>query len=176
MNDSNNSKEPDIKFGKGMMTIAWIIAFAFLTWFFIGVEKRQNNPNYSPNSSSTLNSVQVELKQNRWGHYVTNGEVDGKVVVFLLDTGATNIAIPGSLEKHLNLKRGQSYQVSTANGNAVVYATKINSIKIGEIVLTNVRASISPSMLGDEILLGMTALKQVELRQKGKVLTLIQER
>lgn len=175
MNHSNGSNEPEIKFGKGMMTIAWIIAFAFLTWFFMGVEERQNNPNYSPNSSSSNNTIKVELKQNKWGHYVTTGEVDGKNVVFLLDTGATNIAIPGSLENYLNLKRGRAYQVSTANGNAVAYATKIDSIRVGDIVLNNVRASINPSMLGNEILLGMTALKQIELRQKGKTLTLIQE-
>lgn len=161
--------------GKGMTIIAWIIAIALLTYFFAGVEERQVNPNQSPSSERQENIIKVELKRNRYGHYVTNGEVDGKAVVFLLDTGATNVAIPGALESYLNLQRGQKHLVNTANGTAVAYDTKIDSISIGAITLYNVRATINPSMEGEEILLGMSALKQIEFRQKGNHLTLIQE-
>ncbi|MFT6732709.1 MAG: aspartyl protease family protein [Polaribacter sp.] len=161
--------------GKGMIMIAWIIAIAFLTYIFAGVEERQNNPNPSPSSEKNESSIEVELKRNRLGHYIANGEIDHKEVVFLLDTGATSVAIPGSLENYLNLNRGQKHLVNTANGTAVAYDTKIGSIQIGEIVLYNVKASINPSMEGEEILLGMSALKQIEFRQKGNRLTLIQD-
>ena len=161
--------------GKGMTIIAWIIAIALLTYFFAGVEERQVNPNQSPDSKRSDSIIKVELKRNRYGHYVTNGEVDGKAVVFLLDTGATNVAIPGALENYLNLQRGQKHLVNTANGTAVAYDTKIDNIRIGEITIFNVRASINPSMEGEEILLGMSALKQIEFRQKGNHLTLIQD-
>jgi len=161
--------------GKIMTIIAWIIAIGFVTWFFTGVQDRQHNPNYSPQSSRDQNTVKVELIRNKYGHYVTNGKIDGKDVVFMLDTGATDIAIPGALEKKLNLTRGYSFKVHTANGTAIAYLTEIEYIQIGEIVLRNVRASISPSMLGEDILLGMSALKQIEFRQKGDRLTLIQE-
>ncbi len=168
--------DPNIEsMGKGMTMIAWIITIVLLTYFFAGVEERQVNPNQSPSSERLENIIKVELKRNRYGHYVTNGEVDHKAVVFLLDTGATNVAIPGAIEGYLNLKRGQKYFVNTANGTAVAYDTKIDSIRIGEIILYNVRASINPSMEGEEILLGMSALKQVEFRQKGNQLTLIQD-
>jgi len=49
-------------------------------------------------------------------------------------------------------------------------------LQIGDIVLDNVKASIIPTMQGEEILLGMSALKQVEFRQKGDFLTLIQQK
>lgn len=161
--------------GKAMTMIAWIIAIALLTYFFAGVEERQVNPNQSPSSERQDNVIKVELKRNRYGHYITNGEVDDKAVVFLLDTGATNVAIPGALENYLNLQRGPQHLVNTANGTAVAYETKIDSIRIGEITLFNVKASINPSMEGEEILLGMSALKQIEFRQKGNHLTLIQD-
>lgn len=161
--------------GKGMTTIAWIIAIAFATYFFAGVEERQVNPNQSPLSERSDEIIKVELKRNRYGHYVTNGEIDSKEVVFLLDTGATHVAIPGALENYLNLSRGQKHFVNTANGTTTAYATRIDSLRIGEITLYDVKASINPSMEGEEILLGMSALKQIEFRQKGNHLTLIQD-
>jgi len=172
---SDLSKERQDGIGKAMSIIAWIIAIGFATWFFAGVEERQYNPNYSPESSRDQNIVKVELIRNKHGHYVTNGKLDGKDVVFMLDTGATDVAISGALEKKLNLTRGYSFRVHTANGTAVAYSTEIEYIQIGEIVLRNVRASIVPSMSGEDILLGMSALKQIEFRQKGDRLTLVQE-
>ncbi|MBV1908969.1 MAG: retroviral-like aspartic protease family protein, partial [Kangiellaceae bacterium] len=52
---------------------------------------------------------------------------------------------------------------------------KVDSIQIGDIRLNQVNAVIVPNMEGEEILLGMAALKQLEFRQKGRRLTLIQE-
>jgi len=160
--------------GRFMILMAWIIAIAFATWFFAGVEEKQYNPNSSPASRKNQTSISVELVRNKYGHYVVNGKLDGNDVVFMLDTGATDIAIPGALAKTLNLTRGRAFQVHTANGSAMAYATDIDDIQIGEIVLRNVRASISPSMEGEEILLGMSALKRVDFRQTGNKLTLTQ--
>jgi len=175
MNDREPSPPANVEgMGKSMMIIAWIIAIGLAAWFFAGVEERQYNPNAFPSSSRSQQVVKVELLRNKYGHYVTNGKIDGKEVVFLLDTGATDIAIPGALEKYLHLTRGRSFQVNTANGYATAYATEIDYIQIGDIVLQNVRASINPSMQGEDILLGMSALKKVEFRQKGDKLTLIQ--
>ena len=173
----NDNESPNTEAtGKTMMVIAFVIALALLTLLFGDLEEKQHNPNQSPSSFRQNNQVIVELTRNRYGHYVTTGTIDDKEVVFMLDTGATNVAIPGALEGYLNLERGQSFQVHTANGTAIAYATHIDYLQIGDIVLDNVRASISPSMEGEEILLGMSALKQLEMRQKGNQLTLIQER
>jgi aspartyl protease family protein len=160
--------------GRVMMFIAWIIAIAMATWFFSRMEEDQHNPNRTPSSLSSGNNIEVTLEQNRYGHYLANGVINDKEVTFLLDTGATSVAIPAELEGYLNLERGYPFSVHTANGTATAYQTEIDYLKIGEIVLTNVNASIIPSMEGTEILLGMAALRQLEFRQKGKYLTLIQ--
>ena len=174
---NQNRHQPETaSIGRGMMIIAWIIAIGLATWFFGIVGDRQFNPNQSPSSINNQNSVIVELIRNRYGHYVATGLVDNREVVFMLDTGATHVAIPGALEGYLNLQRGQSYYVHTANGRAVVYATKIKTLEIGGIVLNNVKAAISPTMQGEEILLGMSVLKQLEFHQKGNKLTLVQQK
>jgi len=63
---------------------------------------------------------------------------------------------------------------NTANGQVQVRATRINTLQLGPITLYNLEASINPGMDGNEILLGMSALKQIEFSQKGKFLTLRQ--
>lgn len=177
MTEKQQDYQPETdKIGRNMMIIAWIIAIALATWFFGRMEDKQLNPNQSPSTINKQSSIIVELIRNKYGHYVASGLVDNKEVVFMLDTGATHVAIPGALERHLNLQRGQSYYVHTANGQAEVYATKIDKLEIGGIVLQNVKAAISPTMQGEEILLGMSVLKQLEFRQKGNKLTLVQQK
>ena len=176
-NADRNRHQPETDaIGKNMMIIAWLIAIGLATWFFGMMEDRQLNPNQSPSTINNQSSIVVELIRNKYGHYVTTGLVDNREVVFMLDTGATHVAIPGALEDYLNLQRGQSYNVHTANGTARVYATEIDKLEIGGIVLQNVKAAISPTMQGEEILLGMSALKQLEFRQKGNKLTLVQQK
>jgi len=62
----------------------------------------------------------------------------------------------------------------TANGIVEVRDTTIETLQLGSIRLSNIRASINPGMVGEEILLGMSALKDLEFTQRGSKLTLKQ--
>jgi aspartyl protease family protein len=160
-----------------MTFIAWILAFALLTWLFNGYLDKQRNPNRNLDTQlSSDGASQVTLQRNRYGHYVLTGKVNGKDVDFLLDTGATSISIPADTATKLGLRRGRAYQVNTANGSITVYNTVLRELRLGKIVLRNVRANINPHMRGTEALLGMSALKKLEFTQRGKTLTLRQIR
>ncbi|WP_426358413.1 retropepsin-like aspartic protease family protein [Pseudocolwellia sp. HL-MZ19] len=161
------------KIGKYFVWVAWIIAIGMLVFFFQGLLDTQQNPNSSPTSYLSDNGLnEVHLKRNKQGHYVTTGKINQQSVIFLLDTGATDVSIPEHIAENLNLPRYNKYQVSTANGNTYVYRSVINALKIGDITLYNVEANINPSFKSDEILLGMSALKQLELHQSGNTLKL----
>ncbi|WP_033075785.1 retropepsin-like aspartic protease family protein [Thalassotalea sp. ND16A] len=165
------------KIGKTFMWIAWILFFGLLVWVFQGTLNRQSNPNQTP--TIALNSeglAQVTLKRNKWGHYVSAGTINNESVVFLLDTGATNVSIPAKIADNLNLPNLGSHYAETANGRVKVYQTTIDQLSIGNIILYNVDASINPGMDTNEILLGMSALKQVDFRQSGKYLYLTELR
>lgn len=174
MQNTSQNQDNFNQTGKRMMTIAWIIALALLTWIFGNWEENQFNPNQNPEYSSTEQVNEVKLDRNRYGHYLANGYINDQKVTFFVDTGATAVAVPGNLQYKLGLEAGQAHWVSTANGNAKAYATLIDKLVIGNIELTNIRASINPSMEGEEILLGMTVLKHLEFTQKGDELTLRQ--
>ncbi|MFP6809397.1 MAG: TIGR02281 family clan AA aspartic protease [Pseudomonadales bacterium] len=162
------------KLGQGMFAVAFILGIAMLTMFFGEVEKRQHNPNQNPDSVSTDQLIEVNLQRNRQGHYVVSGTINNRPVEFLLDTGATDVVVPAALADRLMLKRGRPGMAMTANGSVKIYATSIDQLKIGDIVLYNVKASINPGMAPPSILLGMSALGRIEFIQSGDSLTLRQ--
>lgn len=161
------------KMGKLFVWIAWIIALALLVFVFQDALDKQWNPNAQPDFAlSESGKAEVRLKQNRRGHYVTHGKINGRDVVFLLDTGATNVSIPVHIAEQLGLQSSGSHIAQTANGNVRVYQTRLDQLNIGNIYLYDVDASINPGMQSNEILLGMSALKKVEFSQFGKQLVL----
>ena len=162
------------RLGNQMIVIAWILGLGMLTWFFGHYLDRQHNPNEDVMSSSHSGSTEVLLERNREGHYVASGRINGRPVTFMLDTGATMVSVPGRLADKLSLARGPMMQVTTANGNIPVYSTILDEVQLGGIVLRNIRASINPYMDDDDILLGMSFLKQLDFSQEGNTLTLRQ--
>lgn len=153
----------------------WILFAVMLTMLFGFLMDRQRNPNQSLETRISVDNVhEVVLKRNRMGHYVASGSVNGRAVEYLLDTGATYVAIPETLALKLGLSRGNPIPTSTANGVITTYATVLDRVELGGILLRNVRASINPHTPDDQVLLGMGFLKHLELIQKGDSLTIRQ--
>ena len=163
------------RIGKVMTFAAWILGLALLTWIFSGVLDWQRNPNSRVETRITgEDSREVVLKRNRQGHYIATGNINGQRVEFLLDTGATHVSVPASTAQRLALRPGPPRRVQTANGLITTYATTLDSVKLGDIELTGVAASINPHSSAREVLLGMAFLKHLELVQRGNTLTLRQ--
>ena len=167
-----NKNDSSSKIGQGMIYIAWLLFLALLTFGFNNYLEQQNNPNQLVTTNFDENIAEVRLKQNRYGHYIANGQINYSPVTFMLDTGATLISIPETIADRLKLKKGFPIQSRTANGNITVYSTRLESVSIGAIELHNIRATINPYMHGHEILLGMSFMKHLEMTQKGKQLIL----
>jgi aspartyl protease family protein len=164
------------KVGIGMLTIAWCIIFGLLGLFFNGVLEEHNNPNSLPLSRTEPHYTEVVLAPNRQHHYVVNGQINQQDVVFLLDTGATDVVIPVTVAQQLGLKQGRKRYAKTANGTIAVYSTLIEHLAIGDIELHSLTASINPAMEGRVILLGMSALSRIEFSQQADRLVLRQSR
>jgi len=161
--------------GVGMVVGMWIIVLALLTAYFSHWEEQQFNPNQTLHSISSDAGVrEVVLKRNRYGHYVATGAINNMPVVFMLDTGATDISVPQAVAERLELQPGPAVYYQTANGKAKAYITRLDNVSLGGISLQGVRAHINPNFHSDEILLGMTFLKHLEFTQKGDTLTLRQ--
>ena len=174
MQEKNNKGDFISRAGTTMTVFAWIIFLGILFAGFDYLISQRFNPNQ--NIVTAVNGYQKEivLQRNSYGHYVSSGTINGHRVTFLLDTGASDIAIPESIANRIELSKGRAIVVKTANGNTRAYRTRLDSVAVGEIKLYDLNATILPNITGDEILLGMNFLKHFEIIQKGRSLTIRQ--
>ncbi|MDH0305188.1 MULTISPECIES: TIGR02281 family clan AA aspartic protease [unclassified Pseudomonas] len=168
------SQPPGKRAGRVLMIVAWAAAMFLATRFFGQWEARQQNPNTVVHSEQGDGFIEVRLLSNGQGHFVADGAINGRVVHFMLDTGATDVAIPEALARDLELARGAPVQLSTANGRTEGYRTRLDSLQLGDIHLRDVRALVVPGLDGQAVLLGMSALKQLEFTQRGGTMLLRQ--
>jgi aspartyl protease family protein len=160
------------RMGLGMLIAAWMVVIGLVTALFQGWWDNANNPNAVPQSRSFSNGrVDVTLSPNRHGHYVATGELNGTAVEFLLDTGATTVAVPVDVARAVGLRRGAPVTLNTANGTAQGFRTRIDRVRLGDVELKNVAAVIAPG-LEDGVLLGMSFLKRLDWRRENGRLVL----
>jgi aspartyl protease family protein len=158
------------KLGNTFTWLGWILGFFLLALLFQQILEQQNNPNQSVKTVTNDGYYQIELQRNRYGHYVLDGEINQQKVTFMLDTGATTTSIPENISDRLGLRKGLPINVETANGTTTAYSTRLDSLKIGLMEFNQVRATINPGFEGNEILLGMNILKNLELIQRGNTM------
>ncbi len=145
----------------------WLVLIGICTFVFTKVIKDKNNPNQQLQIEFNTNgNAEIVLKQNRQGHYVATGQINNKSVEFLVDTGATYVAVPEHIAGYLKLVKAGPFDSVTANGISRSYYTTINSIRLGAIEVRNVPASISTGMTFDEVLLGMSFLRHFDISQQ----------
>ena len=162
------------RLGQFMIYGAWLLLLLLLSLFFQNWLERERNPNRDLAAVDIDGPREVVLKRARGGHYVAPGFINGEPVTFLIDTGATDVNIPQSVAQRIGLRQGYPQTAHTANGYITVYDTVADEVRLGNIALRQVPASINPHMPGDTVLLGMSFMKNLELVQKNNTLTIRQ--
>ena len=118
-------------------------------------------------------SPKVVLTADATGHFLTTGNINGATVRFLVDTGASLVSIGASEAKRIGIdpSKGQQIMVSTANGQAQAMQVKVDTVRIGEIVMHNVDAIVQQTEM-PVVLLGMSFLNRMEMVRDGDTMTL----
>ena len=151
--------------GRLMFLFVWIILFIGLFLFFY-YHGKSENPIYSSSRS------EVTLNADREGHYHIKGNINDYPVEFLIDTGATLVAIPQNIADRLHIIGRYPITMSTANGEVTGSLTRLQQLSFGEFVLNDVKAVIIPGNDDGVVLLGMNVLSQFNLEQQDKKLLL----
>ena len=143
----------------------WIAALAMLGGLYLFFSLFEEGPGGGTTSSfDASGAAMVVIEQDRNGHYEADGQINGQAVVFLVDTGATDVALPESAARALGLDFGPRVTVMTAAGPSNAWMTRLDEVVVGNIRRRNVRASITSGEF-DGILLGMSFLKHYDLQQ-----------
>jgi len=124
--------------------------------------------------SAVPRSTHTVLMADARGHFTAKGQINGgSSLNMLVDTGASVVLIPAFEADRLGIKykQGTIGQVNTANGVVTVFNIRLDSLKVGDIELKQVDASILDGKL-PFALLGMSFLKRLEMHREGEKMTL----
>jgi aspartyl protease family protein len=119
----------------------------------------------------------VKLWPDGSGMYFVAGSINGVPVKFLVDTGATSVAMNSNEARRLGISyrlKGEQGAVETASGVARAWSVQLNSVKVGELQLTGVQAVVIDGDMPREVLLGNTFLSRVHMERDGQALLLRQ--
>ena len=166
MNQPGSEQRAHSRTGRWFAWLAVIGLIIALTAFYDALTQRSNGITELVNEDG---HAMVVLQRGRSGHYLAEGKINGLPLVFLIDTGATDVAIAEKTARAMGLEFGPRIQIMTAAGPAMAWATRLDRVSLGGLELNNVRATITPG-LGGEALLGMSFLKHFSLRQEGEKL------
>ena len=115
----------------------------------------------------------IVLAAGSGGHFMTAGQVNGRAVQFMVDTGATSIAMGAQDAERagINYRAGQPVTMSTANGMAQGYKVKLDSVRVGDVEVLNVDAVVTPQPM-PFMLLGNSFLGRFQMLRDNDQMTL----
>ncbi len=122
--------------------------------------------------SATRESVTLYSDTN--GFFHAQGSINGAAVHFLVDTGANTIAINSATAKRagIDYTKGRAGTARTASGYTRMYGIKLDTVKVGEIVLRNVEAGVIDGPQPETPLLGMSFLSAFDMKREGNKMEL----
>lgn len=130
--------------------------------------KEKKRPVADPSSEKTDSSnppVELSLKQNSAGHYNTDGSVNDKTINFVVDTGASFVALPESIAHSAMIYCDDKIRMETANGAVDSCTAKIKKLTFGPFQIKEVMAVLQPNL--NQPLLGMNVLQMFKIEQKA---------
>ncbi len=126
----------------------------------------------APKSNNEASSI--VLYEDERGFFESPGQINGRSVRFLVDTGANLVVFNSRVANRLGIDylSGRRGFASTASGRAPMYTVNIDSIRVGGIVLDNIQAGVIEGGYPEIPLLGMTFLSRLDMNRSGKTMVL----
>ena len=123
--------------------------------------------------SSGGGGSRVVLSADSRGHFMTQGAINGRPVTFMLDTGATAIALSADDAQRIGLdySKGQRVLMNTANGTATGYKLRLQSVRVGDVEVYDIDAIVSPQGM-PYVLLGNSFINRFSMRRDADQMVL----
>lgn len=124
-------------------------------------------------AGSASSGGQIVLTAGSGGHFVTQGSINGQAVEFVVDTGATFVSMSSAQAKRLGIdyEKGTMGQSSTANGTMISYRIRLNKVRIQDVEVHDVEASVGTGNM-PFVLLGNSFLTRFQMKRENDQMTL----
>ena len=119
----------------------------------------------------------ITLTANANGHFTTRGQINGRSVEFLVDTGATALTLSLAEARRigLDISRSSAVRIQTANGEITGHHLQLSTVQIGGHTSHQVDAVVVPSEL-PYVLLGNSYLSRFDMKRENVLMTLTPRR
>ena len=123
--------------------------------------------------SGSTGASKIVLSAGSGGHFMTMGSINGQTVQFMVDTGASLIALSEADAQRMGIdyKKGAPVTLRTAGGDLQGFRVMLSSVRVGEVELTNIEAVVQPTPL-PFVLLGNSFLARFQMRRENDLMTL----
>jgi aspartyl protease family protein len=107
------------------------------------------------------------------GHFFSGGAINGQAVRFIVDTGATSVSlgVPEAERIGLKYRNGELARSSTANGTVTIWKVKLDSVRVGDVEIHDVDASVIPAAM-PFVLLGNSFLSRFQMKRDNDLMVL----
>lgn len=157
-------------FGDDGRQMRVVFLFLGLALVLAGVAQRIAGTDHKPAQQTTAKAVEPARSRNLSiggdanGHFQVKARVDGYPVEFMVDTGATTVALTTSDAQRLGIRpasRDFTVRVNTANGIAHAAQVNLATVEVGDVTVRDVRALVAPDGALSQSLLGMSFLSKL---------------
>lgn len=166
--DDNDTESTSRQLGAAFLVVGWIAAIALVAMLLnhavFGTKK--------PSISETDAGKQITITRDSDSHFRIKGSINGIPVTFLIDTGATSVAVSTELASKAHLTKQAELTAETASGNSMGYFTMIDTLNIGGVDVHNISAVIIPDYPSNQALLGMNVLSKFIIQQQDNIMVL----
>lgn len=148
----------------------FLAAGAILFVLFDRFGPYQPGRGYRPRPIETISAAGAVLDRTLDGHFYLSGRINGTDVAFLVDTGASTVAIGETLAQQLDLGTCRARQYMTAAGTVSGCEASARRVEVAGLRLSNVPVAVLPG--AESVLLGMNVLRHFRIEQQGRQMRL----
>jgi aspartyl protease family protein len=118
-------------------------------------------------------ATRIVMNAESGGHFFSPGAINGQAVRFLVDTGATSVSIgvPEAERIGLKYRNGELARSATANGIVTSWRIKLASVRVGDVEIHDVDASVVPAAM-PFVLLGNSFLGRFQMKRENDQMVL----
>ena len=117
--------------------------------------------------------TRIVLPLGSGGHFMASGQINGRPAQFMVDTGATAVAIGSTDAQRLGIstQSAQPIRLNTANGQSIGYLVRLDSVRINDVEVFGVQAIVASQPM-PYVLLGNTFLQRFSMRRESDQMVL----
>ena len=132
------------------MTLAGKHYLAGLVWaILLGIVYLVIDSQIKPKVAiATGNAAEVVIPRSRDGHFYVTGQVNGQPVTFMVDTGASTVAVSDTVARRISLPAGKPVMIGTAGGSTRGVEVTGQTVALSDIVVNDARIVILPQIPG----------------------------